>query len=192
VLIPASPDPPGAASGAAGQRRGHRPIVVDGAIACGSIGSVRVGKRTHRDPRMLEDIAPTILIISIVPRRRGRDLGRPHRPDDRLADREADRVRRPRVRGASVRAPPAARARSRGAAPVARDRLMRRQLEGRPFVETFAADLSHELKNPVAAIRASAEVLADGALEEPEEAARFVQRIQEATAASRLLLGDLL
>ena len=36
---------------------------------------------------------------------------------------------------------------------------MRRQLEGRPFVETFAADLSHELKNPVAAIRAAAEVL---------------------------------
>jgi len=44
---------------------------------------------------------------------------------------------------------------------------MRRQLEGRPFVEAFAADLSHELKNPVAAIRASAEVLADGALAEP-------------------------
>jgi signal transduction histidine kinase len=36
---------------------------------------------------------------------------------------------------------------------------MRERLEGRPFVETFAADLSHELKNPVAAIRASAEVL---------------------------------
>src|SRR4029077_5570651 len=69
---------------------------------------------------------------------------------------------------------------------------MRRQLEGRPFVETFAADLSHELKNPVAAIRASAEVLADGALDEPEEAARFVARIQEATTRIEALLGDLL
>ncbi len=69
---------------------------------------------------------------------------------------------------------------------------MRRQLEGRPFVETFAADLSHELKNPVAAIRASAEVLADGALEEPEEAARFVGRIREATTRIEALLGDLL
>jgi signal transduction histidine kinase len=69
---------------------------------------------------------------------------------------------------------------------------MRRQLEGRPFVETFAADLSHELKNPVAAIRASAEVLADGALEEPEEAARFVARIREATSRIESLLGDLL
>ncbi|HKO94252.1 MAG TPA: histidine kinase dimerization/phospho-acceptor domain-containing protein, partial [Polyangiaceae bacterium] len=47
-------------------------------------------------------------------------------------------------------------------------RSMRRQLEGRPFAEMFAADLSHELKNPVAAIRASAEVLEEGALAEPE------------------------
>ena len=69
---------------------------------------------------------------------------------------------------------------------------MRRQIEGRPFVETFAADLSHELKNPVAAIRASAEVLADGALAEPEEAMRFVARIEEATSRIEALLSDLL
>ena len=56
----------------------------------------------------------------------------------------------------------------------------------------FAADLSHELKNPVAAIRASAEVLADGALDEPEEASRFVARIREATSRIEALLGDLL
>ncbi len=69
---------------------------------------------------------------------------------------------------------------------------MRRQLQGRPFVETFSADLSHELKNPVAAIRAAAEVLDDSALEEPEEARRFVRRIQEAVARIERLLGDLL
>ena len=69
---------------------------------------------------------------------------------------------------------------------------MRRQLEGRPFVETFAADLSHELKNPVAAIRASAEVLEEGALDEPEEARRFVARIREATERIERLLGELL
>src|SRR6202030_3748386 len=57
---------------------------------------------------------------------------------------------------------------------------------------TCAAALSHELKNPVAAIRASAEVLADGALDEPEEAARFVARIREATSRIESLLGDLL
>jgi signal transduction histidine kinase len=69
---------------------------------------------------------------------------------------------------------------------------MRRELEGRPFLETFAADLSHELKNPVAAIRASAEVLEEGAIDEPEEARRFVVRIREATARIEALLGDIL
>jgi two-component system sensor histidine kinase CreC len=69
---------------------------------------------------------------------------------------------------------------------------MRRQLEGRPFVETFATDLSHELKNPVAAIRASAEVLEDSALEEPEQARRFVARIREAAERIERLLNELL
>ncbi len=69
---------------------------------------------------------------------------------------------------------------------------MRSQLEGRPFVETFAADLSHELKNPVAAIRASAEVLEEGAIEDPEAAAQFVARIRESTQRIERLLGDLL
>jgi len=69
---------------------------------------------------------------------------------------------------------------------------MRRDLEGRPFVETFASDLSHELKNPVAAIRASAEVLEESALEEPVEARRFVARIREATARIERLLSELL
>jgi two-component system, OmpR family, sensor histidine kinase CreC len=69
---------------------------------------------------------------------------------------------------------------------------MRREHEGRPFLETFAADLSHELKNPVAAVRASAEVLEEGALAEPEEARRFVARIREATARIETLLGEIL
>jgi signal transduction histidine kinase len=69
---------------------------------------------------------------------------------------------------------------------------MRERLEGRPFVETFAADLSHELKNPVAAIRASAEVLMEGALEEPQQAERFVHRIHEAAVRIERLLAELL
>jgi signal transduction histidine kinase len=69
---------------------------------------------------------------------------------------------------------------------------MRRELQGRPLVEAYAADLSHELKNPVAAIRASAEVLRDGAGDEPEQAAHFLARILEATSRIEALLGDLL
>src|SRR5690606_14233896 len=48
------------------------------------------------------------------------------------------------------------------------------------------------LKNPVAAIRASAELLLDGALDEPEEARRFVGRIHESVARIERLLSDLL
>ncbi|HPH29862.1 MAG TPA: ATP-binding protein [Pseudomonadota bacterium] len=69
---------------------------------------------------------------------------------------------------------------------------MRRELEGRHLAEQLAVDLSHELKNPVAAIRASAEVLADGALEEPETARRFVARILEATQRVLGLCNNLL
>jgi signal transduction histidine kinase len=69
---------------------------------------------------------------------------------------------------------------------------MRRQIEGRPFVETFAADLSHELKNPVAAIRASAEVLDEGAIDDSAAARRFVTRIREATERIERLLDELL
>jgi len=44
----------------------------------------------------------------------------------------------------------------------------------------------------VAAIRASAELLEESALEEPEQARRFVTRIREATARIERLLSDLL
>lgn len=71
---------------------------------------------------------------------------------------------------------------------------MRKELEGRHLAEKLAADLSHELKNPVAAIRAAAEVLSDGALDEPdrETARRFVARIIEASQRLQGILNNLL
>lgn len=69
---------------------------------------------------------------------------------------------------------------------------MRRELLGRNMAAQLAADLSHELKNPVAAVRASAEVLADGALDDPEEARRFVARIAEASGRIEALVRNLL
>jgi signal transduction histidine kinase len=69
---------------------------------------------------------------------------------------------------------------------------MRRELEERHALETFVADLSHELKNPVAAIRASAEVLTEGALDEPETARRFALRIRESADKLQQLTQDLL
>ena len=155
------------------------------------VGTVRVVKQTIVIRRALADMAPFILAVSIVLGLSaaasadfiGRSIARPIESLTDFAERVSEGERRA--------APPPAHGREVKKLSRAID-SMRRQLEGRPFVETFASDLSHELKNPVAAIRASAEVLADGALEEPEEAARFVGRIQEATTRIEALLGELL
>jgi two-component system, OmpR family, sensor histidine kinase CreC len=168
-------------------------VSVDAPIALRGtrVGSVRVVKPTVVMRRLLEDFAPTVLVISLVLGAAaaaaaaliGRAIARPIESLSAFAERVSA--------GGHTAAP---------LAPVGREvaRLtrsidsMRRQLEGRPFVETFAADLSHELKNPVAAIRASAEVLEEGAIEDPEEARRFVARIHEASVRIERLLGDLL
>jgi len=69
---------------------------------------------------------------------------------------------------------------------------MRSELEERHALENFVADLSHELKNPVAAIRASAEVLTEGAADDPETATRFALRIRESADKLQALTQDLL
>ncbi len=155
------------------------------------VGSVRVGKPTIKIRQVLTDIGPAVLVASavlgvaaaIAAALIGRAIAGPIETLTEFTVRVSE--------GERHAAPPPAQGREVQRLSRAID-SMRRQLEGRPFVETFAADLSHELKNPVAAIRASAEVLADGALDEKEEAARFVARIQEATSRIEALLGDLL
>ncbi|MCK6574774.1 ATP-binding protein [Myxococcota bacterium] len=69
---------------------------------------------------------------------------------------------------------------------------MRRSLEDRHTIERFVADLGHELKNPVAAIRAACEALSLGAVDDPTARARFVGRIDEAGRRLEILLHDLL
>jgi two-component system phosphate regulon sensor histidine kinase PhoR len=56
----------------------------------------------------------------------------------------------------------------------------------------FVANVSHELKTPLAAIRGYAETLRDGALAEPATAQRFTERILEQTRRLEALLADLL
>lgn len=69
---------------------------------------------------------------------------------------------------------------------------MRRKLEGKAYVEEMATNLSHEIKTPLAAIRGAAEVLEDGAVDDPAARAKFLTNIQ--TEAGRLtrLVEDLL
>lgn len=168
-------------------------VVVDAPLTVHGerVGSVRVIKPTLVMLRLLEDFAPTVLVISLVLGAAaalaaawiGRAIAAPIEALSQFAERVS--------LGERTQVPNTGSAREVSRLVRSID-SMRRQLEGRPFVETFATDLSHELKNPVAAIRASAEVLEESALEEPEEARRFVARIREAAQRIERLLEELL
>ncbi len=67
--------------------------------------------------------------------------------------------------------------------PTRREARVRREL---------VANVSHELKTPVAAIRAVAETLADGALGDPEAAGRFLDHIRRESERLAKLVDDLL
>jgi two-component system sensor histidine kinase CreC len=67
---------------------------------------------------------------------------------------------------------------------------MRRQLEGKEYVEEVMQTLAHELKSPIAAIQGAAELLQE---EMPaEERARFLKHILEQNARERRLIERLL
>lgn len=66
--------------------------------------------------------------------------------------------------------------------------LTRRLEEHQKFMESFASDLSHELKNPLTAIRNATELLAD--LDDPKERQRFVRMVLQDVARLEHLLSD--
>lgn len=174
------------------QLRGPRasasaPVVVRGV----TVGHVEVDKPTVVMQRLLKDLAPTLLLISLVLGAAaaiaaawiGHSIALPIEALSRFSE---------RVSHGEQGAGPPPRAWGREVVRLSQSiDSMRRQLEGRPFAELFAADLSHELRNPVAAIRASAELLEEGALEEPQQARRFVQSIRQAAERIERLLTDL-
>jgi two-component system sensor histidine kinase CreC len=67
---------------------------------------------------------------------------------------------------------------------------MRVKLEGKEYVETLMHTLTHELKSPIAAIQASAELLEEEMPE--EERRRFLANIQSQNARQRDLIDKLL
>ena len=74
--------------------------------------------------------------------------------------------------------------------------LMLHDLSNLRQIETtrreFVSNVSHELRSPLASIKALTESLQDGALDEPEVAADFMERIQKDVARMGSLVDDLL
>jgi signal transduction histidine kinase len=68
---------------------------------------------------------------------------------------------------------------------------LRREVESRPYAAAFLRDAWHDLKTPLAASRASVELLEDGALEDPVAARRFVANVARSASELDRLLGDL-
>jgi two-component system sensor histidine kinase ChvG len=67
------------------------------------------------------------------------------------------------------------------------ERLTRRLDEHVRFIESFAADVSHEFKNPLASIRTATEMLAE--VDEPAERSRFLRMVEQEIARMESLLS---
>lgn len=89
------------------------------------------------------------------------------------------------VQGANLVGPP-----MRGAVLVLQDISELRRLE--QIRQEFVANVSHELKTPLAAIQAGVETLLDGALNDPVHNVRFLERVRENAERLDLLVQDLL
>lgn len=77
-----------------------------------------------------------------------------------------------------------------GVVAVLRDVTQERRVE--QMRRDFVANVSHELKTPVTAVRGFAETLLAGALSDPEDARQFVQIIHAESGRMAELIGDLL
>jgi two-component system sensor histidine kinase CreC len=69
---------------------------------------------------------------------------------------------------------------------------LRREVENQPYATAFLRDACHDLKTPLAAIRATVELLEDGALSDPAAARRFLGNLSRAAGELDRTLGDLL
>lgn len=67
------------------------------------------------------------------------------------------------------------------------ERLTSRLDEHVRFIESFAADVSHEFKNPLASIRTATEMLAE--VEEPAQRKRFLRMVEQEIARMESLLS---
>ena len=73
---------------------------------------------------------------------------------------------------------------------VVRDITEARRLDA--IRRDFVANASHELKTPVASIRAAAEMLGDGAIDDPDAARRFTEQLERDADRLGRIVSDLL
>ena len=92
-----------------------------------------------------------------------------------------------RVRGTALRD---AAGRSGGAVIVLHDITRFRHLE--TLRQEFVANVSHELKTPIASIKGFVETLLDGAINEPDDASRFLRIIAKQADRLNSIIEDLL
>lgn len=155
------------------------------------VGAVQVSQSTFRLLKSLHDIrlgvfrvflasvAAAVLLTILVSTTIVRPLGRLRDEAAAILD-PRGRIQR-RFRGTRRRD-------EIGDLSRALEELTRRLEEHVRFIESFAADLSHEFKNPLASIRGATEMLAEVA--EPAERRRFLGIVEREVARMEHLLAE--
>ncbi len=161
--------------------------MTEGVLVTDSAGRVRLVNPAFRALFGLDGATETAQVLDFARQPQVVDLIR-HvlaggRPDPAQLELPEPRRRRVLLHAARLAA-------GEGAVVVARDVTEAERLD--QMRSDFVANVSHELKTPLAAIRGYAETLADGAVEDPLTAQRFSQRILDQCHRLGELLDDLL
>jgi len=163
------------------------PIRVDGLVE----GAVLVSQSTGRILQALYSVrldvfrvflvslSVAMVLTLLMATTIARPLGRLRRRAEAILD------RRGRLRGSFE---PSKRSDEIGDLERALAELTRRLEEHLQFTESFAADVSHEFKNPLAAIRSATEMALE--VDDPEERHRFLTMIQNDVARMERLLTE--
>jgi len=163
------------------------PVRVDGVVE----GAVLVSQSTGRILQALYSVrldvfrvflvslSVAVVLTLLMATTIARPLGRLRRRAEAILD------RRGRLRGSFE---PSRRKDEIGDLERALAELTRRLEEHLQFTESFAADVSHEFKNPLAAIRSATDMALE--VDEPEERRRFLTMIQHDVARMERLLNE--
>lgn len=157
--------------------------VVDGAVlvsqSTGRILQALYSVRLDVFRVFLVSLSAAIVLTLLMSTTIARPLGRLRRRAEAILD------RRGRLRGSFE---PSGRRDEIGDLERALAELTRRLEEHLRFTESFAADVSHEFKNPLAAIRSATDMALE--VDEPEERRRFLHMIQHDVARMERLLTE--